>query len=148
MINSSILECLVLLMWCYECSWNGSCIFISTIQRWYYTRKNERVEILPSILECQHSQQYLCTDSFHYILHLATDNRFIVNKLSSSTSNISGQVWYDSAVAKVEVGEAIFKCALLYLQCNLLCIKYAPIVSIASNTNNGQKICTPTSYQL
>ena len=54
--------------------------------------KNERVEILPSILECQHSQQYLCTDSFHYILHLATDNLFIVNKLSSSTSNISGQV--------------------------------------------------------
>ena len=54
--------------------------------------KNERVKILPSILECQHSLQYLCTDSFHYIVHLATDNLFIVNKLSSSTSNISGQV--------------------------------------------------------
>ena len=55
--------------------------------------KNERVEILPSILECQHSQQYRCTDSFHYILHFTTDNLFIVNKLSStSTSNISGQV--------------------------------------------------------
>ena len=55
--------------------------------------KIELVVILPSIPECEHSQQYLCTDSFHYILQLTTDNLFIVNKLSSSsTTNISGQV--------------------------------------------------------